>query len=192
MLGALALCGAGTAADPALRVSVEGELVAVHAADVPVHEVLEALARHARLEIRSAAPLERRATLHTAAVPLADVLRRLLRDDSYLLVEEGAGGRRSLWILPHGDDGESGGWRSGRQFDETLDRVIVALGDPDAGIREEAVLTLGDIGGTEVIPYLSQALTDGAPGVRAAAAAVLDDPDNREADRSYLAEASTE
>ncbi|MGH8221876.1 MAG: HEAT repeat domain-containing protein [Woeseiaceae bacterium] len=192
MIGGLAFCAAGIAADSSVRVSVDGELIAVSAADVRVREVLEAIARHGSLEIRSAAPLDRRVTLDTAAVPLADLLRQLLPDHSYVLFEEGADGRRSLWILTDGEDGESGGWRSGRPFDEALDRAIVALGDPDAGVREEAVLTLGAIGGTGVIPYLSQALTDGAPGVRAAASAVLDNLDAGRADASYTREAGTE
>jgi HEAT repeat protein len=54
------------------------------------------------------------------------------------------------------------------------------LHDDDAGIREEAVEALGDIGGEAATRYLEQALTDYHRPVREAAAENLAKLRNRE------------
>jgi len=51
--------------------------------------------------------------------------------------------------------------------------VAVALGDPDAGVREEAVYALGKIGGPTAISLLRFALADQEAAVREAAVQIL-------------------
>jgi HEAT repeat protein len=89
-----------------------------------------------------------------------------------------AGGEvQSIWILaPAGAvDAESAGWSSGR--DAAIDAMVLDLSNPDPDVREEAVLSLGNIGGASVVPFLLQSLADSSADVREAAEAVLDDID---------------
>ncbi len=156
-----------------VSVSVDGDQIAVSASDVPLREVLEELADECGLEFRSSSALVRRVTLHGSPMPIEKLLRSVLRDESYLLLRSDAGTAQSLWIFTS-DGGESAATQVLSDRELSLDRAITGMSDPDAEIREEAVLSLGDIGGDDVVPFLTQALTDNAAGVRKAAAAVLE------------------
>lgn len=174
VIASLLLSGATCEAREDISVSVDGDLVAVTAFEMPLQEVLEAIASECGLEIRSERALGRRVTLHGDPMPVQELLRRLLRDESYLLLSSDADARHSIWILTEGG-GESDSPEDRSDRDLTLDRAIVGLSDPDADVREEAVLSLGDIRGAHVTPLLTQALTDNDAAVREAAAALLED-----------------
>lgn len=174
VIGSLLLCGETCEARDNMSVSVNGDLVAVTASDVPLREVLEAIADECGLELRSSSALARRVTLHGKPMPVEQLLRRLLRDESYLLLRREADKMQSLWIFTSGDGGsEATQAVSDREI--ALDRAITGMSDPDAEVREEAVLSLGAIRGHDVVPLLTQALADDAAGVREAAAALLED-----------------
>jgi type II secretory pathway component GspD/PulD (secretin) len=176
VIGSLLFSGATCEAlesDP-VSVSVDGNQVAVTAYEVPLREVLDAIADNCGLEVRSASALTRRVTLDGNPMPVEQLLQRMLRDESYLLLTSDADNVRSLWIFQSGGGGsESTQAVSVREI--ALDRAITDMSDPDAQVREDAVLSLGDIGGEDVVPLLTQALTDNAAGVREAAAALLED-----------------
>ncbi|HEX9851358.1 MAG TPA: HEAT repeat domain-containing protein [Woeseiaceae bacterium] len=174
VIGSLLLCGATGEALDNVSVSVDGDQVAVTASDVPLRQVLEAIAYNCGLDVRSASALTRRVTLHGIPMPMEELLRRVLRDESYMLLRSDAGKVRSLWIF-QSDSGGSGSTHVPNDRELMLDRAITRMSDPDAEVREEAVLSLGDIGGEDVVPLLTQALTDNAAGVREAAAALLED-----------------
>lgn len=174
VIACLLLSGATCEAREDISVSVDGDLVAVTAIEMPLQEVLEAIASECGLEIRSGGVLARRVTLHGDRMPLQELLRRLLRDESYLLLSSDADATHSIWILT-GDGSESNTPQVRDDRVLALDRAIAGLSNPDADVREEAVLSLGDIGGADVAPLLSQALTDNSTSVRDAAAALLED-----------------
>jgi hypothetical protein len=174
VIGSLLLCAATCEAQESVTISVDGDQVAVTASDVPLREVLEELADECGLDFRSSSALAQRVTLHGGAMSIEKLLRSVLRDESYLLLRSDAGIAQSLWIFAN-DSGGSEATQTVSEREIALDRAIVAMSDPDAEIREEAVLSLGDIGGHDVVPILTQALADDAAGVREAAAALLED-----------------
>lgn len=174
VIGSLLLCGATCEALDNVSVLVDGDQVTVTASEVPLREVLEAIADDCGLEVRFASALTRRVTLHGSPMPVEELLRRVLRDESYILMRSDAGKVRSLWIL-QGGSGGSGPTHALNDRELALDRAIMRMSDPDAEVREEAVLSLGDIGGVDVVPLLTQALSDNGAGVREAAAALLED-----------------
>ncbi|MCI0516556.1 MAG: HEAT repeat domain-containing protein [Woeseiaceae bacterium] len=174
VIAGLLLSGATCEASEDISVSVDGDLVAVTAVEMPLQEVLEAIASECGLEIRSEGALGRRVTLHGDPMPVQELLRRLLRDESYLLLSSDVDDMRSIWILASGG-GESNAPEDRSDRELAVDRAIVAMSDPDAEVREEAVLSLGDIGGADVAPLLTQALADNDAAVREAAAALLED-----------------
>jgi HEAT repeat protein len=178
VIGSLLLCGATCEAlesvSTSVSVSVDGDQVAVTATEVPLRQVLEAIADDCGLEVRSASALTRPVTLHGRPMSIEELLRRVLSDESYLLLKSDADNVRSVWIFPS-SDGASGSTHAHGDRKLALDRAIAGMSDPDAEVREEAVLSLGDIGGEDVVPFLTQALSDNAAGVREAAAALIED-----------------
>lgn len=178
VIGSLLLCGATCEAlesvSASVSVSVDGDQVAVTASEAPLREVLEAIADYCGLEVRFASALTQPVTLHGSPMPIEELLRRVLSDESYLLLKSDADNVRSIWIFPSSDGvSESTHARGDREL--ALDRAIAGMSDPDPEVREEAVLSLGDIGGVDVVPLLTQALSDNEAGVREAAAALLED-----------------
>ncbi|HSD70169.1 MAG TPA: HEAT repeat domain-containing protein [Woeseiaceae bacterium] len=174
VIAALLLSGATCVAGEDISVSVDGDLVAVTASEAPLREVLEEIAGQCGLQLHSSNALARRVTLHGNPMPVEELLRRLLREESYLLLGSEADDLRRLWIFSGGDgEGELVVVPDDRRL--ALDHAIAAMSDPDAEVREEAVLSLGDIEGADVAPLLTQALADDATSVREAAAALLED-----------------
>jgi len=160
----------------AAEVKVRGNLVAIHAEEVPLRTVLEAVAERCNVEIRSNTSTLELVTVDTGPRPLPNLLRSLLRDHSYVLQYGGDGtGAQWLWILgPAGNGDATPAWSAGRR-DRSLDELVLALADPDPEIRVEAVLALGDIGSAEVEPFLAQSVADDSDEVREAVQAVLED-----------------
>lgn len=178
LAGSLACLLSGLVAAGPVNVARQDDQVWFRATDAPLRAVLAAIGEECEIDIRSEATLEEAVTVSLGPMPLAAALRRLLRDHSYILLSDVAGDEvQSLWILPPAGtlDTESAGWSSGR--DAAIDAIVLDLGDPDPDVREEAVLSLGDIGGPSVVPFLLQSLADSSVDVRKAAEAVLDDID---------------
>jgi hypothetical protein len=160
----------------AVEVEVRDHLVAIHAEGESLHTVLEAVAETCNIEIRSNTSMRQLVTVDTSPQPLPHLLHSLLRDHSYVLQYGGDGpGAQWLWILaPVGNGDASHAWSAGPR-EHSLDEFVLALADPDPEVRIEAVLALGDVGSTEVEPFLTQSLTDESDEVREAARAVLED-----------------
>jgi HEAT repeat protein len=168
----------GLVAAGPVNVARQDDQVSFRATDAPLGTVLAAIGEECEIDIRSEAALDEPVTVTLGPMPLAAALRRLLRDHSYILQSDLAGGEvQSIWILaPAGAvDAESAGWSSGR--DAAIDAMVLDLSNPDPDVREEAVLSLGNIGGASVVPFLLQSLADSSADVREAAEAVLDDID---------------
>lgn len=174
---AVLVAGGATAAAP-VELAVEDDRVAVRATAAPLRAVLEAIGRECDIAIRSHAELQQPVTVSLGPAPATEVLHRLLRDHSYMLLAGlGADDDRLLWILAPGGTAAAAGWSSDVSAIDAsaIDALVVALADPDPAVREEAVLSLGDIGGESVLPFVTQSLSDSSDDVRLAAEAVLDD-----------------
>lgn len=100
---------AGTA--PGLRVALDGDALSLSSRDMPLRDVLEAIAERGGFELLVPASLERRAvTLSFHDVPLQAALRRLLDGVSYTVTyrastQPGATRLRELRILATGGPG---------------------------------------------------------------------------------------
>ena len=101
-------------------------------------------------------------------------LRRVLRDRSYLLLQD-ADGTAKVWILSPAPDDVRAALGTLRHDGSALQSILQALADPDPLVREEAVLGLVDTRDAAAIDLVSQSLHDDSALVRAAAAAVLDE-----------------
>lgn len=164
----------------AVEIEVRGPLVAIRAEGEALRAVLEVVGESCDLEIRSNVSTLEPVTVDTKPQPLPHLLKNLLREYSYVLQYGGAGARQ-LWILaPAGHTEALPAWSTGSR-DTAFDDLLLALADPDPEVRVEAVLALGDIGGTKTAPFLTQSLNDESEDVRAAASAVLEDMDVAEA-----------
>ena len=107
---------------------------------------------------------------------LRDRPHRELRHESYILIET-PGAAPRLLLLSDGIDIPVADPREGSQS-ERIDRALVLLADGDPEVRADAVLTLGDLQAPRHL--IAAALSDPAPVVREAAAAVLEDLDDAE------------
>ena len=157
-------------ADPAqLDVRAEDGIVSVHAADVTVREVLEALALRCRIEIASQATLDDRVSIDLAGHTLPRLLRRLLPHDSFLFVEVSPDGWQSsrLWILGRQDrDAPASGWQAGVTRPPDLDRAFLELADADRGGRVRAITHLAVLGGEAARLAVATSLRDTDAAVR--------------------------
>ena len=178
LTGSLALSLGSFAAAAPVEIVVQEHLISVRATDTSMRDVLDAVGKNCDIEIRSNAAMEQRVTVDTGLRRVPELLHSLLRDHSYILQYSGSGADGgSLWILaPAAESDKQPGWSTGGS-DPSLDAVVLDLSDPDPEVREEAVLTLGDIGGAQVLPFLTQSLADRSGDVREAARALLDDLD---------------
>jgi hypothetical protein len=156
-----------------VTVIVTDDLVSVTAVAAPLWSVLGAMAGEGLIEVSAFDSLEQRIDVTAGPVPVDDLLRRLLRHHSYLYVE--APGSDRLWVLSPGDGWPEVKWAATSGEGERLGRIHVDLSDPDPDIREEAVLATAELDPGLAVNLLLPALHDRAPGVREAAAAVLDD-----------------
>ena len=68
-----------------LQVDVSDSLVTLKVHDVGVRDVLDEIARQSDLTVVSHNPLDGRLTLELERLPLSEALRRIMRDQSYLL-----------------------------------------------------------------------------------------------------------
>ncbi len=167
----LVLASTGAFGEQAVLVSVDDRTVSVTASDAPRGAVLEALAARGLIVVVSAEALDQRVDLETGPVALGELVRLLLRHDSYMYVERP--GIDQVWVFAKSDARLGSGWRTS---DVDVPRpVTLALTDPDPEVRIEAVLAAADLDPAILLPLLLPATQDHEPAVRDAAEAVLED-----------------
>ena len=167
---------------PIVEVTSHEGLLAVHVVDAPMRDVLEAIAAHCDLEVHALAPLEQRISFHSEPVTLHDLLSRLLRDRSYLLLQDLTPARASrLKILSSGQ--VSATERPQMQPDvaqredavyaladarESPDVTLLAeyMHDPSQRVRIATVVALADDASDAALHVLGEALTESGPAVR--------------------------
>ena len=137
--------------------------------DAPLHDVLRTLAEYGLLDVVTAPVLDDRIDLDANAISLSTLLRRLLRQYSYVICETAS--INELWILPDSDEIGATTWR----IDTRAVNLRLRLTDPDPGIREEAVLALSDVEPGLAFDLAMSASNDPDVSVREASAAILED-----------------
>lgn len=166
--------------DAGVSVEAQDGNIRVEAVDASVRSILEALADAKLVDVTASTPLQSAVTVASGPEPLARLLRRLLRPYSYTLIEHPAssGLLPRLHVFTDADPGAPVAWTARSSADvNAIDRAIANLADPDAEVREEAILTLSDTGNPDVVPHFLSTLGDPSPGVREAARAALEDMD---------------
>ena len=149
---------------PVIDVTSQDGLLAVHAVDAPMRDVLEAIAAHSDLEVQAPAPLEQHISFHTEPLTLHSLLSRLLRDQSYLLVQElTPTGTSRLKILSSRKESAAERWQT--QTD------VAAL--PGVAQREDAVYALTDARQAPDVTLLAEYMHDPSQRVRVAAVVAL-------------------
>jgi hypothetical protein len=151
---------------PAVEVTSHDGLLAVHAVDASMRDVLEAIAAHSDLEVLALAPLEQHISFHTEPLTLHGLLGRLLRDQSYLLVQElTPTGASRLRILASRKVSATERWQTQPN--------LAAL--PGVAQREDAVYALMDARQTPDVTLLTEYMHDPSRRVRIAAVVALAD-----------------
>ncbi len=151
---------------PVIDVTSQDGLLAVHAVDAPMRDVLEAIAAHSDLEVQAPAPLEQHISFHTEPLTLHSLLSRLLRDQSYLLVQElTPTGASRLRILASRKVSATERWQTQPN--------VAAL--PGAALREDAVYALTDARQAPDVTLLAEYMHDPSQRVRIAAVVALAD-----------------
>ena len=109
------------------------------------------------------------ANVHSQDSALREIVHRLFRQQSYILVESPSEPARLILL-------NSGSTPAHLSADDLILRqVLIDLSSVDSDVREDAVLALADIDARGAIDILNSALTDPSPQVRDTAAAVLED-----------------
>lgn len=175
---AVLMLNASAAAD--VIINARDGMVALDADAVTVRSILAALAAAHVVDVTASIPLQSEITLKTAPEPLARLLKRLLRPYSYTLIEHDAasGLLPRLHVFSDKNPGAPTAWAArSLPAGNAIDRAIANLADPDADVREEAVLTLSDSQHPDVVSHFVSTLRDRSPDVREAARAALEDMD---------------
>ena len=172
--GPLALCFAllstSSFSDAGVSVSVDDEHVSVVAAGATRKAILEALAAKGMLDVVSVHSLDQRIDFEAGPFTLGEILQRLLRQHSYMYVQQP--GTDRLWVLAAGDP-RGKEWQA--ISDDLSHQVRLNLTDSDPEVRVEAVLAASELATATAVQLLVPAVHDPAPAVREAAEAVLDD-----------------
>jgi hypothetical protein len=90
---------AATGAAPGRTITLRGDRLTVQVSEVPLEEILQAVAAPSKAEIRGAVKEPRAVTVDFADVPLRDGLTRLLGEQNFLLTYREDGTLRSLTLL---------------------------------------------------------------------------------------------
>jgi len=161
-----------------VQIVVHNSGIAVDAVDTSVREILEALVANDLLVVESALALDDVVTLHTQPEPLAILLRRMLRQYSYELVDAHMSSSTPHLTVFSADPITNLAWRAeGAPRSTVIDQALLDLSSLDPNVREEAVLTLSDTGDRDVAVYFASSLEDPDIGVREAARAAIEDMD---------------
>jgi len=170
----LLITAAALAAD--VQIEIRDRDVAIDAVDTSVRKILEALVASDLLIVDSALALEDLVTLHTQPEPLAILLRRLLRQHSYDLVDADTPGSTPHLTVFSASPATNLAWRADSAPRQTvIDQALLDLSSPDPDVRQEAVLTLSDTGDRDLAVHFVSSLEDPDIGVREAASAAIED-----------------
>ncbi|MDX1515760.1 MAG: HEAT repeat domain-containing protein [Woeseiaceae bacterium] len=188
---ALLLLGAPAPGNSGVTITGDAGHLSVSASDVSVRAVLEALAERKLLSVDSSLPLDQRISIELDGVTLETLVRRLVRQHSFVILTMPDAALPRLVVRGRGGASAAASWQSGPAASE-FEAAVVELAHPDASVREEAVLTLSDIGDAAALPYLVAMLADASPDVREVAEAALEDlestvspPLQRQTDEGY-------
>ncbi len=205
--------GGGEITD-AISVKFAGGRVSVSASNVPVRDVIEAIADQAGLRLVEHVELDRQVTLDIDRQPLPDALAVILDNDSYTLYQAMPNADNDtdvipgiLWVFSEGTSLApaatvfyeavlyQGTFREKKEAIRELRRLgtpvaaqalSLALGDEDARVRDAALSALSRIGSDEALAAIASASMDSDPRARGEAAAALGSGD-RETSAQYLA-----
>ena len=208
-----AIAGATESTD-ALSVRFDDGLVSVAASNMPVRDVIEAIADQAGLRLVEHVALDRQVTLDIDRQPLPDALALLLENDSYTLYQAMPGNDvdaeiipGTLWVFSEGASMAPaatvfyeavlyrGTFLEKKEAIRELRRLgspaavqalSLALSDEDARTRDAALSALSRIGSDEALAAIASAAQDSDPRVRGEAAAALASGDG-ETSAQYLA-----
>ncbi len=198
--------------EPDWSMQVDHGLVTISAQDVPVEDIIVALARAFGLRLVQHAALDRTVTIDVAGEPLSDVLGSILRNDSYQLYvarndeADDSGIPGILWIFAQGSALipaatvfleavllEGTAQEKRRAIDElrrlgtptAVQALSLALGDDNERIRDRAFEALESISSDEALAAIASAAMDSDPWVRSEAVTALASGDSDTAAR-YL------
>lgn len=162
------IAGAGEIQYP-LRVLSGQDGMSIAAEQVPVRDILEAVGRDAGIKIRSQLPLAQRVSLTINGKSIPEVLRRLLRHESYMYVYVPPPGISELWVFADEPDAVATAWTSPGLRDEVPLEVAVYNVSDDRATRLAAVTMLATGDNTAAIPTLIAAISDDDAAIRAEA-----------------------
>ena len=171
-----------------LNVEMSDHLVTLTAHNVGVRDVLDEIARQSDLIVVSHAPLRGRLTLELERLPLFEALRRIMRDESYLLHQaQAATGARianherrsTLWVFSnesaHNPDYTEAANHFVWETTSAIEMLQSQLMSDDVRVRQDAIKGLRRLKANEVIAPLSYALVDEDKKVRIKAIYALAD-----------------
>jgi hypothetical protein len=169
----------GDSARGYLTVEISDDLVTLQADDVGTQHVVDEIARQSGLIVVSDLLLDDRLTLEFERLPLSDALRRIMRDQNYLLYQAQAatgpgnaspGSRSTLWIFADGSAHKSGHKQAADRFSSDTESKIETLQSQlisdDRRVRQQAVRGLRKLKVNDVIAPLSYALADEDKDIR--------------------------
>jgi hypothetical protein len=183
--GARELHPAEAAAAPARLLQFTAQGLTADITDVPLQQLLEAIAREARLRIVTDVPVERRVTIRFRDLSLEEALRRLLRFDGVVFVYSAAStATRSRLTEVRAYVGSGTPFAEGAgTHDQSASVPEPSDGAVLAGVRhgveesrrlqEEAPEAVGHPEDAEIVDALTHALGDEDPDVRESAARAL-------------------
>ncbi len=171
-------------AEDYLHVTIGNVAVSIKAANASIRSVLEELSRQSNLAVVSRDALDELVTVDIEEPTLAEAIRRLLRQKSFMLHQPsyatgtefpGNSAYSRLWILSGESNDSQPTWTTQAKSrpspvndSELIDYQILALSD-NSGDREDAMVGFGDVGSSSVVEYLQYGLSDPDEGVREAA-----------------------
>ena len=204
---------AGGETTDAISVKFAGGRISVSASNVPVRDVIEAIADQAGLRLVEHVELDRQVTLDIDRQPLPDALAMILDNDSYTLYQAMPNADNdadvipgTLWVFSEGTSLAPaatvfyeavlyrGTIREKKEAIRELRRLgtpaavqamSLALGDEDARVRDAALSALSRIGSDEALAAIASASMDSDPRTRGEAAAALGSGDSETSAR-YL------
>ena len=164
-------------AEDSLRIAIDPESVSIKASNTSIRNVLEELSRQSKLVVISQDALDDLVTVDIDEATLAEAIRRLLRQKSFMLQQLSHATAYNipvdspyirLWILSPGSNDGAHSWTTGTRptnDSELIHYQILALSD-DSRDRREAMVGFADIGGDIHISYLQHGLSDPDTRVR--------------------------
>lgn len=179
MLGLVLVAACAWPAEPVSRYG--NGVISLKAEETPLIDVFESMAMSMPLVVHSGLNLDGRVTIDVSDKPVDQVVRRLLRQQSYTFVHDGETGRYVLWVFAS-DAAARQPLIIGSGTEDESDNDAIAWNqatagflDADANVRVDALYTLADIDSTAATDLLRAALSDSESSVRTAAIELLGD-----------------